>query len=66
MTLGVCLDEQGFVRRSLVLAGNVSEPSTLQVAMSRLGAEHGKLTVVMDAGIVSEANIAWLRECGCQ
>lgn len=63
VTLGLSLDEAGFVRRSEVLPGNVAEPSTLANAINRLGGGSA-LTVVMDAGIVSDANLQWLSAAG--
>jgi len=63
VTLALSLDESGFVRRSEVLAGNVSEPGTLRKAIRRLGAS-GPVTVVMDAGIVSKDNLRWLGKAG--
>ena len=64
VSLGLCLDSAGFVRRSEVLPGNVSEPATLQAAVQRLGADAGELTVVMDAGITSQENLDWLTKQG--
>ena len=64
VTLGLCLDESGLVRRCEVLPGNVSEPTTLARAVERLGAGGGSLTVVMDAGLCTEANLKWLDETG--
>ena len=61
VTLGLVLDGSGFVRRSQVFAGNVAECTTLEPMLTGLGAAPGAL-VVMDAGIASEANIAWLVE----
>ncbi len=66
-TLALALDGAGFPRCSEVLKGNVSEPGTLQAAIERLEAqrEAGPLpTVVMDAGLSTEANLAWLRARG--
>ena len=68
VTLALTLDATGFPRRSQILPGNVSEPSTLQAALQQLGAGPGvgaeRPTVVMDAGLSTAANIAWLREQG--
>ena len=66
VTLGVCLDESGFVRRCEVLPGNVSEPTTLARAVERLGAGGGSLTVVIDADLCTEANLKWLDEANSQ
>ncbi|MEA3450406.1 MAG: IS1634 family transposase [Bacteroidota bacterium] len=66
VTLGLVLDSSGFPRRSHVYEGNVSEPTTLSEMLHDL--ERGrtstgpKPTVVMDAGIATEDNVAWLRE----
>lgn len=61
VTLGMVLDGSGFTRRSETFEGNVSEPKSLEVMLKGLGATAGSL-VVIDAGIASEANLAWLRE----
>ena len=63
LTLGLVLDGSGFVRRSKTFAGNVSEGQTLADMLTGLGAAPGAL-VVMDAGIATEANIAWLVQQG--
>jgi len=63
VTLGLVLDGSGFVRRSEVFAGNVSEGQTLAGMLDGLNAPAGAL-VVMDRGIATEANLAWLRAQG--
>jgi hypothetical protein len=63
VTLAMALDVSGFPRRTRVFAGNASEPATLADMLSGLQAPPGA-TVVMDAGIATEANLAWLRERG--
>ena len=63
ITLALVLDGEGFVRRSEVFAGNVREQTTLQAMLSGLKAPRGAL-VVLDRGIVSDANLHWLREHG--
>lgn len=63
LTLGLVLDGSGFVRRSQVFDGNVVEGDTLQEMLRGLGAPAGAL-VVMDRGIATEENIAWLRAQG--
>ena len=63
VTLAMALDGSGFVRRVQFFAGNVSEPTTLKGMLSGLDAAPGA-TVVMDAGIATEANLLWLREQG--
>jgi hypothetical protein len=61
-TLAMALDGSGFVRR-VQFAGNASEPTTLKGMLTGLDAAPGA-TVVMDAGIATEANLRWLREQG--
>ncbi len=68
-TLALSLDADGFPRHSEVLAGNVSEPRVLADAIRRLegqpaSSDSDKPTIIMDAGIATEANLAWLRQCG--
>ena len=63
LTLGLMLDASGFVRRSQVFAGNVSESHTLAEMLSALQAPKGAL-VVMDRGIATQDNITWLAEQG--
>ncbi len=67
VTLGLVLDSSGFPRRSHVYEGNVSESKTLSEMLHELekGGENysgQKPTVVMDAGIATEDNIAWLQK----
>lgn len=63
VTLGLVLDGSGFVRRSQTFEGNVSEAGTLAGMLAGLGAPAAAL-VIMDAGIATEANVAWLVEHG--
>jgi len=70
VTLGLVLDENGFVKGSRIFEGNVSEPSTLLSIVKSMH-EHTKKqtpplfvtkpTVVMDAGIASKENISLLK-----
>jgi len=61
VTLGLVLDGSGFVRRSKMFAGNVAESTTLADMLKGLTAPKGAL-VIMDAGIATAANIAWLQK----
>ena len=61
VTLGLVLDGSGFVRRSRMFAGNVAESTTLEDMLKGLTAPKGAL-VIMDAGIATAANIAWLKK----
>lgn len=63
VTLGMMLDGSGFSRRTETFEGNASEPKTLEAMLRGLGATAGSL-VVIDAGIATEANLAWLRVQG--
>jgi len=63
VTLGLVLDGSGFVRRSRMFAGNVTEAATLDEMLTGLATPAGAL-VIMDRGIATEANIGWLRERG--
>lgn len=63
VTLALVLDGSGFVRRSETFEGNAAEASTLAGMLAGLAAPQGAL-VVLDAGIASEANLAWLHEQG--
>ena len=67
VTLALATDEGGFPRRSSVLPGNVSEPGTLLDALDSLATQdegEDKPTVIMDAGIATEDNLAELRKRG--
>ena len=61
VTLGVVCDGSGFIRRSRVFAGNAVECRTLEGMLTGLGAPPGAL-VIMDRGIATAANLAWLKE----
>lgn len=61
VTLGLVLDGSGFIRRSRMFEGNAAEASTLEEMLLGLDAPAGAL-VIMDRGIATEANIAWLIE----
>lgn len=64
ITLGIAIDEHGFLLKSKFLPGNVSEPSSLQDAISSLVDPEllFRPTILMDSGIATEANLQWLRE----
>jgi len=66
VTLALVLDGSGFAKKSEIFPGNVSEPRTLAEMLGKLvdtEATHAP-TVVLDAGIASEENIAWLVKHG--
>jgi transposase len=66
VTLALVLDASGFPKRSEVFAGNVSEPKTLEKMLQRLCLAPDAVapTVVLDAGIATEENLAWLTAQG--
>ena len=60
VTLGLVLDGSGFIRRSRVFDGNVAEATTLKGMLIGLNAPPSAL-VIMDRGIATEENVAWLK-----
>ena len=66
VTLALVLDGSGFPKRSEVLEGNASEPKTLAKMVGKLTTRDSTPapTVVLDAGIATEENIAWLADNG--
>lgn len=63
VTLGLVLDGSGFVRRSQVFEGNAVEARTLETMLQGLQAPPGAL-VILDRGIATQANLAWLVQQG--
>uniref|UniRef100_UPI00123D7960 IS1634 family transposase n=1 Tax=Cysteiniphilum sp. SYW-8 TaxID=2610890 RepID=UPI00123D7960 len=61
VTLALVLDGSGFIKKSQLFKGNVSEPKTLEEMVKPCSKE---AIVVMDAGIATEDNIQWLTEHG--
>ncbi len=63
MALALVLDGSGFVKKTDILPGNVSEPATLAKMIERLSAKDAPRapTVVLDAGLATEENVAWLK-----
>jgi len=65
VTLALVLDGSGFPKRSEIFAGNVSEAETLEQMVKHLSATAAaRPTVVMDAGIATAQNVAWLKAQG--
>ena len=62
VTLALTLDASGFPRNVEVLPGNAGEPATLEQAIARLGG--ARPTVIMDAGIATKDNVAYLKAQG--
>ena len=63
LTLGLVVDASGFVRRSNVFAGNISEAGTLAEMLNDLDAPNGGI-IIMDRGIATQANLRWMRDSG--
>ncbi len=64
VTLGLVLDSSGFPRNSKIFKGNASEPATCKEMVETLEASESNPLIVMDAGIATEKNLAWLKEKG--
>ena len=66
VTLGLVLDGDGFPLGSQVFPGNASEPATLKTMLEGLHGKNPLATpkpvIILDAGIASADNIAWLVE----
>jgi len=67
VTLSLTVDEDGFPKQSKVWEGNVSEPHTLEDILDGLEKEKDTLfphekTIVIDAGIATEDNIAIIKK----
>lgn len=63
ITLALVVDGMGFPKRSRIIEGNVSEPETLWKILDELDVSDDSYpkTVVIDAGIATEENLAKLR-----
>jgi hypothetical protein len=72
VSLALMTDGQGFIRRSKIYKGNISEASTLREVISELAPDSKKdidlfnssPVVVMDAGIATKENLVYLRNHG--
>ena len=66
VTMGLVMNEHGFLNRTSILPGNASEPKTLEEMIESLSAHQSlfKPTIILDAGIATKDNLAWLREKG--
>ncbi|MEI9479382.1 MAG: IS1634 family transposase [Deltaproteobacteria bacterium] len=74
LTLALVLDEEGFPKKSQVLAGNTSEPGSLKGFLEAYKSELSRRlplfkelpTVVIDAGVGTQDNLRLIREEGFQ
>jgi transposase len=66
VTMGLVMNEYGFLNRTAILPGNASEPKTLQEMIESLNTHQSlfKPTIILDAGIATNENLTWLREKG--
>ncbi|MCP3921046.1 MAG: IS1634 family transposase [Desulfobacterales bacterium] len=66
VTLALTVDEDGFPKQSKILAGNVSEPGTLEDMLNTLSTVTDgystQKTIVIDAGIASDENIDLIKK----
>jgi transposase len=64
VTMGLVMNEHGFLNRTSILPGNASEPKTLEKMIENLNAHQSlfKPTIILDAGIATIENLAWLRK----
>jgi transposase len=64
VTMGVVMNEHGFLHRTSIFPGNASEPKTLKTMIEKLSVHQSlfKPTVILDAGIATKDNLTWLRE----
>jgi len=63
VSLGLVLDSDGFPKKSTILPGNISEPSTLKNMLNSLEKKENTI-IIMDAGISSKENIEYIAKCG--
>ena len=63
VTMGLVMNEHGFLNRTTILPGNASEPKTLEEMIENLSAHQTlfKPIIILDAGIATKDNLAWLR-----
>lgn len=66
VTIGLVMNEHGFLNRTAILPGNASEPKTLEEMITNLSVHQSLLkpTIILDSGIATIDNLAWLRGKG--
>lgn len=66
VTMGLVINEHGFIHRTSILPGNASEPKTLEQMIKSLSAHQtlSKPTLILDGGIATQDNLDWLRRNG--
>ncbi len=65
IVLALIVNTEGFLKYSDIFQGNTTDSQTLKMVIEKLDSKVGYLqkkpTIVMDAGIATDANIAWLK-----
>ena len=72
LVLALCINTEGFIRYSSILAGNTADPDSLPNMIDTLAAKtrvpqgkgDGKTLVVLDAGIATEENLMTIKSKG--
>ena len=71
LVLALCINQEGFIRYSSILAGNTADPDSLPDMVDTLHAKtrmpadpKDKVLVCLDAGIATEANLQKIKERG--
>lgn len=71
LVLALCINKEGFIRYSSILAGNTADPESLPDMVDTLAKKtrvpnnpKSKTLVVMDAGIATEDNLTRIKERG--
>ena len=71
LVLALCINREGFIRYSSILAGNTADPSSLPDMVDTLNAKtrvpddpKDKVLVCLDAGIATEENLQRIKEKG--
>jgi hypothetical protein len=68
VVLALVINQFGFIKYSSILAGNVSDPSTLEAMIrdlrSKTSATAPRALIVIDAGIATKENLAKIRSAG--
>ena len=71
LVLALCINKEGFIRYSSILAGNTADPDSLPNMVDTLAAKtrvpnnpEQKTLVVMDAGIATEDNLQKIKDKG--
>ncbi len=64
VTMGLVMNEHGFLNRTAILPGNASEPKSLEDMIKSLDSHSSlfKPIIILDAGIASDNNLKWLGE----